>query len=175
MAHSLELLPGPETDAVLRAAWDRLAAAGLRAVRRPASPTDRPHCTLIAAPRIASDVDALLPELATHLPLAAHLGPPVALPGRGRYTLAVAVVPNAALLALHAQAAAALDAYATQTFGHTRPGRWTAHMTLARRLTGDQVGAALELLDRTDQPVAFTAIRRWDGDAARDVVVEAPF
>lgn len=173
VAHSLELLPDEQTDRVLRAAWARLADAGLRSRRRPASPTDRPHCTLIAAPHISPAADALLDALAPGLPLAARVGPPVILAGHGRYTLAASVVPDAALLALHAQASAAVDAFAERVFAHTRPGRWTAHLTLARRLTAEQVGAALRLIDWPEQEIAFTAVRRWDGDAAAEVVVRA--
>ncbi len=86
--------------------------------------------------------------------------------------LARQVVVDRALLDLHARIHAAVDAApadteaeaeAVEVVPHTRPGPWTPHVTIALRLTAEQLGAAVAALGRIDPLDAPAAgIRRWD-------------
>jgi hypothetical protein len=69
-------------------------------------------------------------------------------------------VASAALLLLHERVLeVAIDAVPT-----SRPGLWTPHVTLARRVTAEQVGIAHALLG-TPADGTFTAARFWNGDS----------
>jgi hypothetical protein len=78
------------------------------------------------------------------------------------------VVANRALLDLQARVTTALGPD-PRTAHHFAPGSWTPHVSLARRLTADQVGSALAALGATpDLDGRAVACRRWDGDARRE-------
>lgn len=174
MAHSIELLPDDDTRDFFVRRWAELDRVGLPHAGRIRADTNRPHCTLVAARRIDSGADTALAVITRRLPVTARLGPPAVFPVRGRYVLAAAVVPDRELLALHASAAAAAADYIAECFAHTRPGSWTPHLTLARRLTGPQLVQALELLPWPDREIEFTTVRRWDGDTKTEVVLPGP-
>ena len=168
MAHSVEVLLDPDSDAAIRSIWQALADAGLPSQTRVKSDSNRPHVTLIAAGRIDARVDDTLRGLAPRFPIRCVIGAPVVFPGP-RMTLARLVVPSAELLALH------LDAYRLtlphlggDPFGHCVPGHWTAHVTLGRRFTGADIGSALAAVDGADIPATIVGLRRWDGDARID-------
>jgi 2'-5' RNA ligase len=80
--------------------------------------------------------------------------------------LSRAVVPTSQLLATHAAVQSALDEVPGRP-GTTRPGRWTPHVTLARRLGPDELAAALTVLaERPRELVGTTRSgRRWDSDS----------
>lgn len=95
-------------------------------------------------------------------------------PPRG-LVLARQVVVDRALLGLHARVHAAVDAAvpareedgdgdaAPEVIAHTRPGSWTPHVSLALRLTAEQLGAAVTALGRIEPEGAPAAgLRRWD-------------
>jgi hypothetical protein len=72
-------------------------------------------------------------------------------------------VPSAALLALHACIHELSGPGADVDY--TVPGRWTAHVTLARRVPLDRIGEALGVLGDTgarDLEARAVGIRRWD-------------
>lgn len=162
VAHSLELLVDDALDAVIRAQWRTLAEAGLPSRANVAAPTNRPHVTLVAAPSIPAAVDAALVPLAMRLPMPVRLGGVTVFGGHNRFVLARLVVASSELLSLHAATLrlAAVDG----PFPHGLPGEWTPHITLARRMTAEQVGIALALLPSAELHGSASAIRRWDGD-----------
>lgn len=175
MAHSIELLLDPSTDTAIRAVWQALADAGLPSQMQVKSATNRPHITLLAAQRIRPEVDEVLRVLAPRLPLDCVVGAHVVFGGPAfggsRLTLARLIVPSAELLALQAEIyRLALPYVAGQPHPHCRPGHWTAHATLGRRLTSIEVGAALGLAEEAapDLTAEFVALRRWDSDARTD-------
>lgn len=157
---SLEVVFDAAADAAVRREWALLADAGLPSQAQHTGASNRPHVTLLVRtalpPFPAERVEGMLP-----LPLT--LGAPV-LFGTGRTrVLARSLIPTTALLdlhgAVHALAGSGDDA------PHTRPGEWTPHVTLARRLPLDRVGDALAALaDGGGEPLAAHAlgIRRWD-------------
>lgn len=171
VAHSLELLFDEATEATLRSEWTALAEVGLPSQAHNESPTNRPHVTLIAAERIDAASGEPLRGVAAGLPFDCRVGAPMVF-GRGALTLVRLVVPSAALLRLHHTVA---DVSAPHVmpgpFSHTRPGWWTPHVTLCRRLSPADLPAALEVLCAGDVVGAFAGLRRWDGDARVDTLI----
>ena len=49
---------------------------------------------------------------------------------------------------------------------HFAPGRWSPHVTLARRVAVEQLGGVVQALGPVDDLEAVVrSCRRWDGDA----------
>lgn len=161
MVHSIELVFDRDTEAAIRNIWQALAVAGIPSQ----APASRPHVTLAVADRIAADVDELLGAVSEQLPLVCLIGAPV-LFGRATAVFARLVVPNSELLALHAQVHRLCGPHLTpQAMPNSLPGQWTAHVTMARRVGGAQLGRALRIAGRPAQlDGSFTGLRRWDGD-----------
>lgn len=170
MAHSVELLLDPRTEAAIRASWQVLDDAALPSQVHVKSPTNRPHITLIAAQRIGCDVDEVLRPLADRFPLSCVVGAPLVF-GGAKQTLARLIIPSAEILDLHAEIYRRCLPHLTgDPFDHCRPGRWTAHVTLGRRLTAEQIGEAMAVVNRTrdDLSGSFAGLRRWDSDQRVD-------
>lgn len=164
MAHSVEVLFDAETDAALRRAWHALTAAGLPSQAGHTGASNRPHVTLAVADAIAAEVDAGLIGLADLLPLDCVIGAPL-LFGAGRFTLARLIVPSAALLGLQAMVHQVGVPHMTAgPAPHTTPGRWTPHVTLARRLSAAQLEAAVGVVQGADLVGRCVGLRRWDSD-----------
>ncbi|MDL9938181.1 2'-5' RNA ligase family protein [Gordonia sp. ABSL1-1] len=182
MADSLELLLDTATESLLSGQWSALDEAGLPSARQVRSSTNRPHVTLLAAAHIRPGADATLSPVAQRLPLRAILGAPLVFGAGTHHTLARLVVPSTELLSIHATVWRLSSPFVgtddsgapTLPFGHTAPGAWTPHITIARRMTATQVGAALEVLAHAptgDHEFTFTALRRWDGRARTDHIL----
>ncbi len=170
MAHSVELLLDPQTEAAIVSAWQLLDGAGLPSQAHVTSPTNRPHITLIAAQRISPDVDGVLRAVADRFPVDAVVGAPLVF-GGPRHTLARLIVPSAELLDLHADIHRLCLPYVTgEPFDHCRPGHWTAHVTLGRRFSPEQIGAAMAVVNHTRDDLRGTVagLRRWDSDQHLD-------
>ena len=161
MVHSIELVFDRDTEAAIRRIWGDLAASGIPSQ----APASRPHVTLVVAERIAPDVDALLRPVAQRLPLGCAVGASL-LFGRSNAVLARLIVPTADLLAVHAEVHRICGPYlAPGPMPNSLPGQWTAHVTLARRVGGAQLGRALRLAGRPSEIHADMAgLRRWDGN-----------
>ncbi len=180
MAHSVELLLDPAAESAIRAQWQALDDVGLPSQMHVKSTTNRPHVTLIAAQRISPEIDEVLRGLADLFPIDCVVGAPLVFGGasdRPRrsasspHTLARLIVPSSELLDLHAEVYRRCLPYLTgDPFAHCRPGHWTPHATLARRLTADQVGLAMPVVNAagTDLAADITGLRRWDSDQRLD-------
>ncbi|MHA7651267.1 2'-5' RNA ligase family protein [Mycobacterium sp. ML4] len=162
MAHSIELLFDPETEVVLRRMWDDLAALKKVGVR---IPPGRPHVTVAVAQRIDPAVDELLVPVTRELPQRCVIGAPV-LFGRANIVLTRLVVPSRELLDLHAEVHRLCGPHLLpEPMANSLPGQWTAHVTLARRMDGADLGTALKITGRPAQfDGRFAGLRRWDGD-----------
>ena len=160
MVHSVELLFDPDTEATLRRIWDELAAADLPS----RVPAGRPHVTVAVAERIAPDVDALLQPIAQRLPLECGVGAPL-LFGQSNAVLARLIVPTAELLSLHADVHRVCGPHLLPgPLPHSLPDQWTAHVTLARRIEGAQLGPVLRIAGQPPEIRGRLAgLRRWDG------------
>ena len=166
---SLELLLDATAESHLRAQWTALAEAGLSSMGAHTAPSNRPHVTLVVRPQIRALSRAELDAVVT-LPLALEIGDPVLFGSGDRRVLARSVTPSAALLELHAALHALVGNDGTDA-AHTRPGEWTPHLTLARRLRADDLPRALRILDETAHPegsghAEATVLRRWDAASA---------
>lgn len=173
MTQSVELILDPPADAAVRAEWQALAQAGLpTAERREPSPSHRPHITLVAVDVLSEQAEQALPSLLAGLELTVQVGNVTLFgPRGGRYVLARSVIATAALLDLQRQVAQLAEISPLGLFG---PGRWTPHLTLARRVRPDQVAASLAVLGAADGVATrITGCRRWDSDGRRDWLVTA--
>ena len=165
---SLELLLDPGTEARIRAQWQGLADAGLSSLAAHTAPSNRPHVTLVVRPALPQPTRVEL-AAAVALPLALELGGPVMFGAGDRRVLALSVIPSARLLGLHAALHTIVGEGADAP--HTRPGEWTPHITLARRLRLDDLPQALRILDAVHEPLPAarteaTTLRRWDAASA---------
>lgn len=161
MVHSIELVFDHDTEAAIRRIWDELAGAGIPSQ----APVSRPHVTLAVAESIVADVDDLLRPVAAQLPIGALVGAPL-LFGRSRAVFARLVVPSIELLALHAEVHRLCRGHLLPAaMPNSLPGQWTAHVTVARRVGGAQLGRALRIAGRPTQlQGSFAGLRRWDGN-----------
>jgi hypothetical protein len=160
MVHSIELVFDGDTEAAIRRIWADLAGAGIPSQ----APASRPHVTLAVAERIDPEVDELLSPVAARLPLDCAVGAPV-LFGRANVVFARLIVPTSELLALHAEVQlVCLPHLAPAPMSNSLPGQWTGHVTMARRVGGNQLGRALRIAGRPSQiDGSFAGLRRWDG------------
>jgi 2'-5' RNA ligase len=160
MVHSIELLFDRDTEAVIRHIWEDLASADIPSQ----APAGRPHVTLVAAERIPPEVDAPLRPVAQRLPLKCSVGASL-LFGRSGAVLARLIVPTAELLALHTEVHRLCGPHVVPpAMPNSLPGQWTAHVTLARRVGGAQLGRALRIAGRPSEIAGrFAGLRRWDG------------
>ncbi|HEY0228523.1 MAG TPA: 2'-5' RNA ligase family protein [Mycobacterium sp.] len=160
MVHSIELVFDPDTEAAIRRIWDELSGAGIPGQ----APASRPHVTLAVAEHISADVDELLRPIRQRLPLDCAVGAPV-LFGRATAVFARLIVPTGELLSLHAEVHRLCRPHLVPApMPNSLPGRWTAHVTLARRVGGAQLGRALRIAGRPSQiDGRFAGLRRWDG------------
>ncbi|MDI3315715.1 MAG: 2'-5' RNA ligase family protein [Mycobacterium sp.] len=161
MVHSIELVFDRDTETTIRGIWADLAAAGIPSQ----APASRPHATMVVAERIAADVDAALASLSPRFPLGCVVGAPL-LFGRAKVVLARLLVPTSELLALHAEVyRLCLPHVAPEPMPNCLPGQWTAHVTLARRVGGAQLGRAVRVAGRPAEIHGrVEGLRRWDGE-----------
>ena len=165
MTQSVELLLDERAEAAVRRQWNLLAEAGLPSERRSgASEHHRPHVTLYAADAIPPEAEATLPGLVGDLELELRIGALTIFgPRHGQCILVRQVTASIDLLALQGRIAVACGADPAGQFG---AGRWSPHVTLARRMAVEAVGAALTALGWTaDRAVEARVLgcRRWDG------------
>ena len=127
------------------------------------SPSHCPHVTLFAADRLDHGADDALPGLLAGLDLPLRVGGLLAFgPRRGSLVLARQVVVDRALRDLQAAVAALCGA---EPDGHFGPGRWTPHVTLARRVPVERLSAVVQALgDLPELAAVSRGCRRWDSD-----------
>ncbi|SBS69840.1 2'-5' RNA ligase family protein [uncultured Microbacterium sp.] len=159
---SIELLLDPESESLVRADWGRLAAAGLSSMAAHTAPSNRPHVTLLVRPSLPT---ARFEGAVASLPIALTLAEPIVFRHGDRGVLARRVVPTDELVRLHRAVHAAVPP--GPDAAHTKPGEWTPHVTLARRLRLDALDDALALLG-AEHAGTGVALRRWDS-ARREV------
>ncbi|KAA1380161.1 2'-5' RNA ligase family protein [Aeromicrobium fastidiosum] len=165
MVQSVELVLDEGLDARVREEWAALRDAGLPSQARHTGASNAPHVTVGVADLVDAEGEAALAGIDYGPDSPLRLGGLLVFGGRTS-VLSRAVVPTAGLIATHLAVQAALDG-APGRPDTTRPGAWTPHVTLARRLDPDQLAAALSVLaDRPRELVGtIRGARRWDGDA----------
>ncbi len=169
--HSVELTVDERTDRLVRDQWHLLAHAGLPSQAWHKGGSNRPHVTMALTATMTPDVVAALGSAFAGLPIPVTVGGLVVF-GTRRFVLARLAVPSVELLQLQRSAMGALidpvDPH--ETFG---PGAWTPHITLARRLTAQQLADALTELGEV-RPIrgALVGARRWDMSAKQEQWIE---
>ncbi|MEV0003528.1 2'-5' RNA ligase family protein [Micromonospora sp. NPDC050980] len=158
---TVELLCSPELDAAVRAAWRRLADAGLPSLAGNTHPTNRPHLTLAAVDGFPPGAEQRLADLCdAALPLPVRLDRIAVLDGSA--PLVWLLRPTPQLVALHG---AVWDVLAGAPGPHPwhLPGRWVPHLSLALRMRGADRRRARALAG-ADRPTGeFVAARSYDG------------
>jgi hypothetical protein len=165
MVHSVELIFDADTEAAVRHSWDVLREAGIHSQ----APASRPHATLTVSERLDPVVDSTLARLSSRFPFECRIGAPL-LFGRSKAVLARLVVPTSELLDLHAEVyRICLPHQEPAPMPNSAPGRWTGHVTLARRVVPGQLGRALRIAAKPSE-ICGSAIglRRWDGASKRE-------
>jgi hypothetical protein len=165
MVHSVELVFDPDTEEAVRRIWDELREVGIPSQ----APASRPHATLTVAERIDPAVDELLASLTLRFPLDCRIGAPL-LFGRSQLILTRLVVPTSDLLDVHAEVHRLCAPHQQPgPMANSLPGQWTGHVTMARRLHGNQLGRALRIAGKPSEIVGRAiGLRRWDGNAKRE-------
>lgn len=149
MAHALELLFDPATEAAIKDLWASLETAGVPSLASRTHRRHRPHVSLSVAERIETQqLEGARERLATtHLDITLYS--PAVFPRPG--VLYLSVVPTLALLLLHQEVHAALrDGMIGPRDGYS-VGAWVPHCTLAQDLTRAQLVRGIDLLH--DQPI----------------------
>lgn len=166
MVQSVEVLLDAHLEALVRREWEALVDAGVsRELRRGGDPAV-PHITVGVAASIDAEVEAALREMDHRVGLELRLGGLLLLGGRSSVLVRV-VVPSVPLLDLQATVWNALQGCPGMP-DTMAPGRWTPHVTLARRVGSSDLQKAVDLLGgRTSAEGSVAGMRRWDGDARR--------
>ncbi|MEU5908648.1 2'-5' RNA ligase family protein [Micromonospora sp. NPDC047467] len=158
---TVELICSAEMDDAVRAAWGRLAAAGLPSLARNTHPTNRPHLTLAAVDEFPPGVEHRLAVLFdAALPVPVTLERVVVLDGSA--PLVWLVRPTSALRALHAAVWDVLD----QADGHRpwhAPGAWVPHLSLALRFRNADLRLARAVVGGQRPTGSFASARSYDG------------
>ncbi len=159
--HSVELVLDDRTDAAIRDEWAALLDAGLPSQGRHRGASNRPHVTVALADTLVPGDLSRLAAVAADLPLPVTVGGLLIFGGR-RFVLARLAVPGPEILRLQGAMLASL-AEPADPHGHFSAGRWTPHITLARRLSADEVASAVQALGEVAPfDGTLTAARRWD-------------
>jgi 2'-5' RNA ligase len=163
MAQSVELTLDSAAEAALVAQWDRLAAAGIAKPKRPEPHGHHlPHITLYAADAIPEGAESVLPEIVAGVNLTVHIGALMIFgPRKSESILVRHVAASVQLLELQQRVARACAADPAGQFGQ---GRWSPHVTLARRVSSDHLGKTVSVLgSRGELDATIQRCRRWDG------------
>jgi 2'-5' RNA ligase len=163
MAQSVELTLDSAAEAALVAQWDRLAAAGIAKPKRPEPHGHHlPHITLYAADAIPEGAESVLPEIVAGVNLTVHIGALMIFgPRKSESILVRHVAASVQLLELQQRVARACAADPAGQFGQ---GRWSPHVTLARRVSSDHLGKSVSVLgSRGELDATIQRCRRWDG------------
>lgn len=166
MVQSVELLLDEHGETEVRRQWAVLAEAGIGS---PGGATHRPHITVAVAREIWPRIDHALAGIEFR-PLPITLGGLLVF-GARRPILVRPVVVTEDLLALqrrvHHLVAPCPGVPATMA-----PNAWTPHVTLARRVPPDRLGAAIGAVATDhDFSTVVVGIRRWDGEARQERLV----
>ncbi len=153
MALSVCLLPEDSADRAVRRLWQRLEDAGVATLLSHTHGRHVPHLTL--ASLTSYDLDAVqtaLTALSGGGPLVARLDALGMFP-RSRVWLAPTV--TTALLERHRSVVEAVSATGADVHPRYRPGEWLPHLTLAPRLTLDQLAV---VAGKVNEVLPLTAV-----------------
>lgn len=171
MVQSIEFLVDDVAEQRIRGEWARLIAVGLPSQGRHTGASNRPHITIAVGAELTADDEVAIAQVVEASPLL-----PVSLGGglvfgARTFVLARSVIPSVELLTVQQRVTEAMGSRA-ECASHQSPGRWTPHITLARRLSAAQVGEALDVLSPIEVIETNTvAVRRWDSERRIDWLI----
>ncbi len=166
MVQSVEFLLDDAADGEIRRQWRMLAAVGVSSPATHTDDTHRPHITAGVARQIWPRIEHALNTQAFS-PISVRLGGLVIF-GARRPVLVRLVVPSEPLLALHRRIFHTISP-CPGIPATMYPDSWTPHVTLARRVSTGQLGAAFDAVARDrDFSAKVVGIRRWDSDRRRE-------
>jgi len=167
VVQTVELLLDEALEAQVLAQWRALADAGLPSQALHTGPANRPHVTLTAQAAIPADRELGLADVLAGLPLEVRLGSATCF-GRDRYVLVRPLVATVELLQLQRHVFA-VAGNGNGVRDLMRPGHWVPHVTLAHRMSAEQVGIALAVLHGSEETDGYAvSARRWDSEARRE-------
>jgi hypothetical protein len=166
VVQSVELLLDARLEAVVRDEWRDLVEAGVtRQLRRGGEPAV-PHLTVGVAASIPPHIEDALRVIDHGVGVELRLGGLLLLGGRSSVLVRL-VVPSSPLLDLQATVWSTIQ-NCPDVPDTMAPGRWTPHVTLARRVGPSDLATAVDVLGhRTSAEGSVAGMRRWDGDARR--------
>jgi 2'-5' RNA ligase len=149
MAHAVELLFDPTTEAAIKDLWARLEMAGVPSLASRTHRRHRPHVSLNVAERIEAQHFEGVRERLAAMHLDVTLYSPAVFPRPG--VLYLSVVSTMALLRLHQDVYAALRESMVAPRDGYSVDAWVPHCTLGQDLTRTQLVRGIDLLH--DQPI----------------------
>lgn len=158
---SVELVTDPAIERSVRLDWERLGAAHLPHAGSNPSPSNRPHVTLAVRDEVRAEE---LAEIAALLPLPLELGGVLLFGHERRFVVSRQVVVTAALLSFHREVARIVGPPEPR-YANTGPDRWTPHVTLARRVSPDQLPQVLGVIGEPRLAGEAVGLRVWDAAA----------
>jgi hypothetical protein len=168
MTQTVEWLFDARSEAWVRDYWDLMTSAGLSSLALHTSPSNRPHLTAVvcrslrddAVTRLGTAIREAQPRLTG---LETRVDGLVLLGGRRRRALALHVVPDLGLLGAQAWLRAHL--VESEPGELTEPGRWTPHVSLARRVADHQLGPGVAALgELARRPLRLSRLRVFDDE-----------
>ena len=166
MVQSVELLLDARLEAVVRDEWEGLVEAGVTRQLRRGGQAAVPHITVGVAASIPPHIEDALRVIDHGVGLELRLGGLLLLGGRSSVLVRL-VVPSSPLLDLQATVWSTIQ-NCPDVPDTMAPGRWTPHVTLARRVGPSDLATAVDVLGhRTSAEGSVAGMRRWDGDARR--------
>ncbi len=152
MAYGVSLYFDDTSDERIRVLWEVLASAGISASppRGPLGPGAGRHCPHLSLGVAATAAEATLSErlaalAAQHAPLVLTLSS-IGLFPTNEPVVYLGVVMTDRLLQLHKEVHALLAQETMGAWPYYLAGSWVAHVTLARGVARDQLGAAVQLV-----------------------------
>ncbi|HTY73492.1 MAG TPA: 2'-5' RNA ligase family protein [Actinomycetes bacterium] len=172
MVHSVEVLLDERSERWVRRQWAVLAEAGLPSASRHGSASNRPHLTLAAYQRIPVDLHPALRSVAEGLPVTVRLEGLLVF-GKDRSRILVRAAVRTAELAALQERVRAICGECPLPADKFDDADWMPHVTLARRMSPDQLAGAVGVLDTRTIVAQGVGLRHWDGERHEEHVLRA--
>lgn len=152
---SLDLTLDLRSDEAVHACWEAVTAVGARSEGERTGESHRPHLTLFAGAEMDQEMlDLAASELQHRFPLRLPVTATVVF-GGGPFVVAHLVMPTPALTVLQQRLRDLAGG------GSTRP--WVPHLTLAKKVTDDYLGAVLAAAaEHRPDFIDIDHLRHWD-------------
>jgi hypothetical protein len=167
VSRGVVIWPDAATSATVRRIWDVLAAHGLPSLATLTHRLHQPHCSLTIAENLPVEAALTAVGAVPGRPLPLRIESIGVFPTMGTLFLAPVVTPE--LLAEQRRVHSAVTPHAEGPWPYFEPGAWTPHITLALRLTAEDLAVAVPLV-LAQIPITGTLDRGGveDGDSGQN-------